>query len=59
LTEFTQEFTVIFEIDSENFGNGKDVLAVRDRIKDFMAKMFAKLNNLLGMARGTKPASPA
>jgi len=50
LTEFAKEFTIIFEIDPEYLGDAEHILTVRYGIEDFMAKMFAKEDNFLGMA---------
>jgi len=57
LAELAQQFAVIEKESAQDFGDGEDILAVRNRVKNRFLEVVAELDHLLGMAGGTKPSS--
>ena len=57
LTELTQKFTIVEKELTQDFGNGKYILAVGNRIENRFLEVVAKMNNLFVMAGWVKPAT--
>lgn len=50
LTKAAEQLSVIFKELAQNNGNAEDILAMRDRIQDFLLQPLAEQNDYLAVA---------
>ena len=57
--EISQQGTVVFEMEAQDFRDTEDILPVRNQIEDGLAQLLAELNPFFGVATGAEPTAAA
>ncbi len=56
MTELGKQFAIIFEVDTQDLRQGKNILTMGNGRENIAAQQFAELDDLLGVTARAKPA---